>query len=142
LKIAIGGIVGLGSIVGIYLVTQSRHGEVTPTPDRTSDSTPSIANPEVASLASAIKLLGEETILPEDSANLQSAIDLAAKISPTSPDAKAAKTLSVDAPQLLAGIKLASQGKLQQAIDLAKKIDPNSPLSKKAKAYIKEWMSV
>jgi eukaryotic-like serine/threonine-protein kinase len=142
LKIAIGGIVGLGSIVGIYLLTQSRPTGITPTPGGTSDSTPSIANPEVTSLASAIKLLGEETILPGDSANLQAAIDLAAKISPTSPDAKAAKTLSVDAPQLLAGIKLASQGKLQQAIDLAKKIDPNSPLSKKAKAYIKEWMSV
>ena len=142
LKIAIGGIVGLGSIVGIYLLTQSRPTVVTPTPVGTVDSAPSIANPEVTSLASAIKSLNEEKILPEDSANLQAAIDLAAKISPTSSDAKQAKILSMDATQLLAGLKLANQGKLQQAIDLAKKIDPNSPLSKKAKAYIKEWMSV
>ncbi len=139
---AIGGIVGLGSIVGIYLLTQSRPTVVTPTPVGTVDSAPSIANPEATSLASAIKSLNEEKILPEDSANLQAAIDLAAKISPTSSDAKQAKILSMDATQLLAGLKLANQGKLQQAIDLAKKIDPNSPLSKKAKAYVKEWMSV
>ncbi len=142
LKIAIGGIVGLGSIVGIYLLTQSRPTGVTPTPVGTIDSTPSIANPEVTSLASAIKSLSEEKILPGDSANLQAAIDLATKISPTNPDAKQAKTLSTDATQLLAGMKLASQGKLRQAIDLAKKIDPNSPLSKKVQVYIKEWGSV
>ena len=105
-------------------------------------STPPIANPENTSLASAIELLSEEKILPADSDNLQAAIALATKISPTSSDAKAAKTLSADAPQLLAAIDSASQGKLEQAIDLAKKIDANSPLFKKAKAYIKEWGSV
>ncbi len=134
LKLVVGGVVGLGSIVGIYLFTQKPGGKVDPLPP--------VTNSEKTGLSSSIELLSAEKIQPGDEGNLKQAIELAAKIPPSSADAKQAKALSEDATQLLAAMKLANQGKLEQAIDLAKKIDANSRLSKKARAYIKEWMSV
>ena len=142
LKLVIGGVVGLGAIVGIYLFIQSRLTGTTQKLGGEVDLLPPVTNSENAGLSSAIKLLGEDKIQSGDEGQLQAAIELAAKIPPTSPDAEQAKALSTDATQLLAAMKLASQGKLEQAVDLAKKIDTNSRLSKKARAYIKEWMSV
>lgn len=134
LKLVIGGIVGLGLIVGIYLFTQKPGGK--------DDSLPPLTNSENTGLSSVIKLLSEEKIQPGDEDNLKQAIELAAKIPPTSPDAKQAKTLSADATQLLAAMKLANQGKLVPAIDLAKSITSNSPIYKKTQVYIKEWGSI
>jgi eukaryotic-like serine/threonine-protein kinase len=140
-QLVVGGLIGLGSIVGIYLFTQSRPPVVPQNPDAAINSTPT-TNSENTSLAGAMKLLSEEKIQPGDELKLQAAIDLAAKIPPNNPDATQAKLLSADATQLLAAIKLASQGKLAQAIDLGKKISATSPIASKVKAYLKEWSAI
>ncbi len=114
LKLAIGLLLVLGSIRGIYISTQVTPSEVL--------------------LANAIKLVNED--------KFSAAIDSATKIPQNSPLYQQAQTLSADAAHLSKAISLANQGKLKEAIDLVEKISPNSPIYKKAQAYLKELGSV
>jgi eukaryotic-like serine/threonine-protein kinase len=116
LKLAIGAVVGLGSIGGIYLFMKA------PAPA-----------PEVL-MSNALNLANED--------KFPAAIDSAKKIPPHSSLYQQAQTFSADASFLFEAIGLADRGDLIQAIKLAKKISPQSPIYKKAQAYIEEWKKV
>lgn len=144
LKLAVAGLVALGSIGGIYLFTQSRPANIGKDPSGQIDSSP-IPNPHdtnrtvgdnssTISLSAAIKLVDDNKFLE--------AIDLANKISQNSPDYPKAQALSADAASLATATKLANEGKVQVAIDLLEKISPTSPIHKKIQDYIKELKEV
>jgi eukaryotic-like serine/threonine-protein kinase len=153
LKLAIGSLLGLGLIGGIYVFKQSRPApivtnpaekpiESSPTTPTTISSNSDGNNATTDSLAAAIKSLDEGKIQPDDEAKLRSAIDSASKIPQSSPDYTKAQTLSTDATHLSDAIKLANQGKLIEAIKLAKEISPQSPIHNKVSLYIIEWGKV
>lgn len=126
LKIAIGSLLGLGLIGGIYVFTQSSN----------------YGNNATTDMAIAIKSLDDGKIQPDDEAKLRSAIDSASKIPQSSSDYTKAQALSTDATRLSDAIKLANQGKLIEAIKLAKEISPQSPIHNKVSLYIIEWGKV
>ena len=141
-KIALGTMLGIGSIGGIYLFTQSQTAKVVQESGRKPiESSPPIvsSNPDPSSsqtsdLAAVMKLA--------DEGKLEEAISSANKIPQNSPAYQQAQTLSTDAARLSTAVKLANEGKLQQAIELGEKILPASPIYKKAQAYLKEWKEV
>lgn len=144
LKLAVAALVGLGSIGGIYLFTQSRPANIGKDPSGQIDSSPIPTssdtdrtvggNSSTISLSAAIKLV--------DDNKLSEAIDLANKISRNSPNYLKAQALSADAASLATATKLASDGKIQVAIDLLEKISPTSPIHKKIQDYIKELKEI
>ena len=146
LKLAIGSLLGLGLIGGIYVLTQSRPAPVVKNPDEKpieSSPTPTTSSSKSDNnLAAVIKSLDEDKMQSNDEAKLRSAIDSASKIPQSSPDYTAAQTLSADATRLSDAIKLANGGKLTEAIKLAKEISPQSQISKKVSLYIIEWSKV
>ena len=133
---------GIGSIGGIYLLTQSRTPTVVQVPGRNpTESLPPIVSPnpdpsssQTSGLAAVMKLV--------DEGKLEEAIASANKIPQNSPAYQQAQTLSADAARLSTAVKLANEGKLQEAIDLGEKILPTSPIYTKAQAYLKEWKEV
>ncbi|AFY91327.1 serine/threonine protein kinase [Chamaesiphon minutus] len=149
LKLAIGSVVGLTLIGGIYILTQSRPAPVVTNPAGSpTESSPPTApanqdNTATAErLAVAIKSLDERKIQAGDEISLQSAIDSASQVSQSSPDYATARAIGADAARLSEAIKLANRGKLTEAIAAAKKISSQSPIFKKAQAYIEEWKKV
>jgi eukaryotic-like serine/threonine-protein kinase len=163
LKIAIGSLLGLGLIGGIYVFTQSRPAPVVVVPnsaEKPIESSPTTSaspttpttissnsdgnNATTDSLAAAIKSLDDGSIKPDDEAKLRSAIDSASKIPQSSPDYAKVQTLSKDAAHLSAAIKLVgvNPNKLTEAIAEAEKISSQSHLFNKAQAYIKKWKEI
>jgi eukaryotic-like serine/threonine-protein kinase len=141
-KIALGVMLGIGSICGIYLFTQSRTPIVVQDPGSNPiEPSPPIVSPnpdpsssQTPDLAAVMKLV--------DEGKLEEAIASANKIPQNSPAYQQAQTLSADAARLSTAVKLANEGKLQEAIELGEKILPTSPIYKKVQAYLREWKEV
>ncbi|WP_310481344.1 protein kinase domain-containing protein [Chamaesiphon sp. VAR_48_metabat_403] len=143
LPIAIGGLAGLASILGIYLFTHPKPTPIVPdvVVETPIESSPTVTAPitnsnntATTNLAAVMKLV--------DGGKLKEAIASAKQISQNNPDYAQAQIVSTDAARLVEAIATADRGELKAAIDLAKKISSTSPIYKKAQAFIKDWSEI